>query len=130
MITYNFCSFSLSLSPVFDLHFQQCSLTHIHSLAPVHTYTNYSHSELTFSLFLPFIHAQWVTHTLAHTHTHAHTQWGPPLSLSVSHTHTDQKRKTPTGLILFSGMKNQSVFIFFFINNSVSQFGSQRRQLG
>jgi len=40
-------------------------------------------------------------------------------SLSLSaHTHTDQKRKAPTGLILFSGMKNLSVFIFFFINKS------------
>ncbi len=53
-----------------------------------------------------------------------------PLSLSSSHTHTEQQKKTPTGLDLFLGMKNQSVFIFFFINNSVSQFGSQRRQLG
>ncbi len=53
-----------------------------------------------------------------------------PLSLSSSHTRTEQQRKTPTGLDLFLGMKNQSVFIFFFINNSVSQFGSQRRQLG
>ncbi len=66
------------------------------------------------------------TRLLAHTHTHTHSG-APPFSLSVSHTHTDQKRKTPTGLILFLGMKNQSVFIFFFINNSVSQFGSQRQ---
>ncbi len=62
------------------------------------------------------------------THIRSHTML--PLSLSSSHTHTEQQRKTPTGLDLFLGMKNQSVFIFFFINNSVSQFGSQRRQLG
>ncbi len=99
-----FSSFSL---PLLYLTFTASSVySHTHSLTHIHT------------------------HTVARTHTHTHTQWGPPFSLSVSHTHTDQKRKTPTGLILFPGMKNQSVFIFFFINNSVSQFGSQRRQLG
>ncbi len=128
-----FSSFSLPLP--FELHCQQCLLlhtfAHTHTVAHTHTHTHtHNRSELTFSLSLPFIYAQWLAHTLAHTHTHTHTQWAPPFSLSVSHTHTDQKRKTPTGLILFLGMKNQSVFIFFFINNSVSQFGSQCQQLG
>ncbi len=58
------------------------------------------------------------------------THTGPLLSLALSLTHHRSKEKIPTGLILFLGMKNQSVFIFFFINNSVSQFGSQCQQLG
>ncbi len=125
MITYNFCSFSLSLSPVFDLHFQQCSLTHIHSLAPVHTYTNHNHSELTFFSLSPFH-----TRTVGHTHTCllTRTHSGAPFSLSLSLTHTDQKRKTPTGLILFLGMKNQSVFIFFSL--SIIQFHNLDHNVG
>ncbi len=106
-----FSSFSL---PLLYLTFTASSVySHTHSLTHIHTHTVAR------------------THTRSRTHTHTRTHSGaPPFSLSVSHTHTDQKRKTPTGLILFPGMKNQSVFIFFFINNSVSQFGSQRRQLG
>ncbi len=70
-------------------------------------------------------------HSLTHTHTHTHTGTVGPLSLFLSLTHTQTNReKIPAGFDLFLGMKNQSVFIFFFINNSVSQFGSQCRQLG
>ncbi len=102
--------FSSFFLPLLYLTFTASSVySHTHSLTHIHTHSG-SH-----------------THSLAHTHTRTHCG-APPFSLSVSHTHTDQKRKTPTGLILFPGMKNLSVFLSFSL--SIIQFHNLDHNVG
>ncbi len=132
MITYIFCSFSLSISPIFDLHFQQCSLTHIHSLAPVHTYINYSHSELTFSLLRPLhTHTVQTAPSFFTLSAFADTQFKqpPPFLLSLpSQTHSSSEKNTNRSYSLFSLNVKSHNFHLFSINKSQIQHFIQQMQ--
>ncbi len=67
------------------------------------------------SFSLPLLYLTFTASSVLLPHTFAHT-----------HTHTD-KGKIPTGLILFSGMKNQSVLSFSL---SIIQFHNLDHNVG
>ncbi len=89
-------------------------------LDEIHKNDHSNVSTLFLSLFCILLSA-----VFTHTHIRSHTML--PLSLSSFHTHTEQQRKTPTGLDLFLGMKNQSVFIFSL---SIIQFHNLDHNVG
>ncbi len=80
---------------------------------------------MTFTSSSVYLHPHIRSHTFAHTHT----QWAHSHSLRFSHTHRPTEKNT-NRLHSLSGNEKSISFYIFFINNSVSQFGSQRRQLG